>query len=63
MPEALRDLAKQLLEIEASGNRQGAEQWFAKYDVMSLPLRTSLRRAATVPIDIDPVFSFPENLR
>jgi hypothetical protein len=63
MPDALSDLAKHLLEIEASGNRQEAEQWFAKYDVMSVPLRTALHRAASVPVDIDPVFSFPENLK
>jgi hypothetical protein len=58
MPDALSDLAKQLLEIEASGNREEAEQWFRKYDVMSLPLRTALHRAAAVPVDIDPVFSY-----
>jgi hypothetical protein len=63
MPDALSDLAKQLLEIEASGNREEAEQWFRKYDVMSLPLRTALHRAAAVPVDIDPVFSFSENLK
>jgi hypothetical protein len=30
---------------------------------MSVPLRTALHRAASVPVDIDPVFSFPENLK
>ncbi len=63
MPGALADLAKELLEIEATGNRERAENWFKKYDVMSSDLQVSLRVASKVPVDIDPVFSFPETVK
>jgi len=63
MPQALADLAKELLEIEATGDRDRAEKWFKKYGVMSPELQSSLKSAATVPVDIDPVFSFAERVR
>ena len=63
MPRALADLAKELLEIEATGDRERAEKWFKKYGVMSPELQSSLKSAANVPVDIDPVFSFPERVR
>jgi len=58
MPGAMNDLAKELLEIEATGDRARAENWFKKYDVMPAELRSSLKSAAAVPVDIDPVFAF-----
>ena len=63
MPQALADLAKELLEIEATGDRERAEKWFKKYGVMPPELQSSLKSAANVPVDIDPVFSFPERVR
>ena len=39
MPGAIADLAKVLLEIEATGDRQRAEDWFKKYDVMAAELK------------------------
>jgi len=63
MPQALADLAKELLEIEATGDRERAEKWFKKYGVMSPELQSSLKSAADVPVDIDPVFSFAERVR
>ena len=63
MPGALADLAKELLEIEATGNRERAENWFKKYDVMPAELQVSLKAASKVPVDVDPVFSFPEKIR
>ena len=58
MPSAISDLAKELLEIEATGDRARAENWFKKYEVMPAELQASLKSAASVPVDIDPVFSF-----
>jgi hypothetical protein len=58
MPSAIGDLAKELLEIEATGDRARAENWFKKYEVMPAELQASLKSAASVPVDIDPVFSF-----
>src|SRR5712664_237519 len=63
MPGALADLAKELLEIEATGDRERAETWFKKYGVMTPELQSSLKSAANTPVDIDPVFSFPERVR
>src|SRR5215470_9636105 len=60
MPDALAALAKELLEIEATGDRSRAENWFNKYDVMPRQLADLLAKNNDVPIDIDPVFSFPE---
>ena len=34
MPAVLADLAKELLDIEATGDRQRAENWFKKYGAM-----------------------------
>jgi len=58
MTAAITDLAKELLEIEATGDRARAENWFKKYEVMPAELQASLKSAASVPVDIDPVFSF-----
>jgi hypothetical protein len=63
MPGAIADLAKELLEIEATGDRDRAEKWFAKYDHMPPELKASLKAASDVPVDIDPVFSFKEPVR
>jgi len=56
-------LAKELLEQEATGDRSRAEAWFKKYDLMPQELTASLQKAAAVPVDVDPVFSFPENVK
>jgi hypothetical protein len=63
MPDTLATLAKELLEIEASGDRARAESWFKKYDVMPPELSESLKSAAGVPVDIDPVYSFKATVR
>ena len=62
MPTQVENLAKELLEMEASGDRQRAESWFEKYGKVPPQLEQSLARAASVPIDIDPVFSFPRKV-
>ncbi len=63
IPGVMADLAKELLEIEATGDRARAENWFAKYDTMPEELKASLKAVANVPVDIDPVFSFAERVR
>ena len=63
MPDALAALAKELLEIEATGDRSRAEAWFRKYDVMPPELTAALQGASKVPVDIDPAFSFGERVR
>jgi hypothetical protein len=63
MPGAIADLAKGLLEIEATGDRERAENWFAKYDTMPPALKHSLKKTSDIPVDIDPVFSFQQTVR
>jgi len=63
MPSALADLARELLEIEAAGDRSRAENWFKKYGTMPEELKASLKAASDVPVDIDPVFSFSQRVR
>ena len=63
MPSALAQLAKELLEIEATGDRSRAEKWFAKYGTVPTDLKRMLDTTKDIPVDISPVFSFPDNLR
>jgi len=62
MPGAISGLAKELLEIEATGNRERAETWFRKYEVMPGELQAAMKAASNVPVDVDPVFSFKERV-
>lgn len=63
MPQAINNLAKELLMIEATGDRGRAEAWFKKYDVMTPELTYALKSASSVPVDLDPVFAFKEDIR
>lgn len=64
MPAAVADLAKELLEIEAAGDRQRAENWFHKYGAMPEDLKFALKKkTADIPVDIEPVFSFKFNVK
>jgi hypothetical protein len=63
MPEQVANLAKELLEIEATGDRARAEAWFTKYDVIPPELQASLDKASNVPVDLDPIFSFPRKVK
>src|SRR5258708_25586041 len=62
MPDALAALAKELLTIEATGDRARAEAWFAKYDKMPAELQSALQAAKDVPVDIDPLVAFREGV-
>jgi len=63
IPGAFDDLAKILLQIEATGDRERAEAWMKKYDVMPAELQESLKKASSVPVDIVPEFSFKDELK
>src|SRR6516225_5151093 len=60
MPAALARLSKELLEIEATGDRTRAENWFKKYDVMPAELKAALDTTKDIPVDVEPVGSFAE---
>jgi hypothetical protein len=59
---AIAALAKELLEMEATGDRARAESWFGKYSRMSEDLKAALNTVADVPVDITPTFSFPQQV-
>jgi hypothetical protein len=63
MTSAVANLAKELLEIEATGDRNRAEQWFQKYGAMPAELKSSLANIKDVPVDIDPVSAFGEEVK
>ncbi len=63
MPDAIAALTKELLEIEATGDRARAEAWFAKYDKMPAELKSALEAAKDLPVDVDPIIPFPEGVR
>jgi hypothetical protein len=58
LPAAVAALNRELLEIEASGDRSRAEQWFARYATPSPALRAALESSLDLPVDIAPKFSW-----
>ncbi|HEY8831068.1 MAG TPA: hypothetical protein VIM21_01035 [Gemmatimonadaceae bacterium] len=62
-PGAVASLAHQLLDIEATGGRTRAEAWFQKYGTMPSDLQAALAKTGSVPVDVDPITSFGENVR
>lgn len=63
MPDVVAALAKELLEIEATGDRARAESWFERYGKVPPDLAKALEAAADLPVDIDPIFSFADRTR
>ncbi len=63
IPGAMADLTKELLQIEATGDREHAENWFKKYNQMPEELKAALKATENIPVDIDPVYAFPEKVR
>ncbi len=62
IPGTLAGLAKQLLEMEATGDRARVEAWFSKYDRMPPELKATLATTGDIPVDINPVFGFPDRV-
>ncbi len=58
MPAAIASLAKELLTIEATGDRKRGEAWFNRYDKMPPELTEAMKAASKLPVDIWPIFSF-----
>ena len=56
-------ITKELLEIEATGDRARAEAYFTRYDKMPADLRAALDAASDIPVDFDPYLAFPEGVR
>jgi hypothetical protein len=63
LPAVIAGLAKELLEMEATGDRARTEAWFQKYNLMPPELKSALAAAADIPVDIRPIFSFAEKVQ
>ena len=63
MPDALGDLAKELLQMEATGDRAKAEGWFKKYGTAPEGLKVTLRAVSDLPLEIEPIFSFKQSVK
>ena len=63
MPATLAALAHELLVIEATGDRARADAWFAKYDRMPAEIVKALAVTQDIPVDIEPVFAFKDEVR
>lgn len=59
IPAAITSLSKELLTIEAIGDRVRAEDWFKRYDQMPANMKAEMEKTGAVPVDIEPVFSVP----
>jgi hypothetical protein len=60
--DSMASLAKELLEIEATGDRARAEALMNKYSKMPEDLKTALKKVDHVPVDVDPKFAFPDRI-
>lgn len=63
MPGTLSDLTKELLQMEAAGERAKAEEWSKKYGVVPEELKLMLKATSGLPLEIDPVFTFKPSVR
>ncbi len=62
MARAIATLARELLEMEATGDRVRVENWFTKYAVMPPDLERALAKTSDIPVDVNPVFPFPDQV-
>jgi len=56
--DAIKDLAHDLLMIEAGGDYNGAKSFVEKYRVMPKEVEAALAKLKNVPVDIRPTYSF-----
>ncbi len=56
-PAVIAALAKELLTIEATGDRARAEGLFAKYNKMPAELAAALAKTTDVPVDVEPIYA------
>ncbi|MBZ4410413.1 hypothetical protein K8640_19575 [Myxococcus sp. XM-1-1-1] len=62
MKKSVTSLTKQLMEIQAKGDRKAAEALLAKMGVIRPPVRKVLERLKDVPVDIEPRYVTAEEL-
>jgi hypothetical protein len=60
MKTAVRELTRQLLMLEATGDYEGAQRMLTSLAVLRPNLRRALAKLADLPTDIEPVFTAAE---
>ena len=55
-PEAFRELARELLMIQALGDHEAAVEMVARYGTVNPVMLTTIEGLADLPVDIDPVY-------
>ncbi len=63
IPDVLALLARELLAMEATGDRDRTEKWFARYNAMPAELTAALAKTSDIPVDVDPMFTFKDDVR
>lgn len=58
--QAVKELAQELLMIEAKGDYKAAKDFVQKYKVARPELKDALARLTLVPVDITPVYAWPK---
>ncbi len=60
--DVIKQLAHNLLTIEATGDYQGAKDIIAKYAVISPSMKTLIDKLSNIPVDIKPVFQIEQDV-
>jgi hypothetical protein len=63
IPAVIEQVAKELLEQEATGDRARTEAWFKKYDVTPPELQEAFRKTTDIPVDVEPIFSWKDGVK
>jgi hypothetical protein len=61
-PRAFRELLREILMLQATGNREGARDMLSRYGAMSEMLASALEKLRDIPVDIRPHYPAAERL-
>ena len=61
--DVIKQLAHDLLTLQATGNYQGAKDMIAKYAVISPSMKTLINKLSNIPVDIKPVFQIEQEVK
>jgi hypothetical protein len=60
--EAIREMAHEILMIQAKGDHEGAGQFIEKYAHMPPEVEEALKKLEDVPVDIEPLYTIEEKM-
>ncbi len=63
MLEAMRELTRRVLLLQARGDYQGVKEFLGTYGQLTPPLKKAMSRVADIPVDIEPVFPIEQTMR